>query len=221
MNPGLRGARIAILVARGSDDLQIAQVCQSLGDAGANVELVAAAMPADRGRATDTLSLEEVSASSYVGMVVPGGEAGAQVMAADPRAVQFAREMMLADKPVAVIGEGLALLVAADAVGGRTVAGAPAMRAAVQAQGGTFVDAPLYDDERLITSRGATDLSHLLKRLGHEFDERITESRLDQLSEASFPASDPPPGPSAVGGHGASRSTSVNEAPEARRPSRN
>jgi len=36
-----------------------------------------------------------------------------------------------------------------------------------------------------------------------EFGNRLDEARVDEMSEQSFPASDPPPGPSAIGGEGA------------------
>ena len=110
---------------------------------------------------------------------------------------------MATDKPVAAVADGVLLLVAADTVAGRAVAGASELEREVEGAGGELVEAPLHIDEKLITSRGA-DLDALSDALVREFANRVDEARVDQLSEQSFPASDPPPGPVAVGGEGAS-----------------
>ena len=39
-----------------------------------------------------------------------------------------------------------------------------------------------------------------------EFASRIQEAKVDEMSEQSFPASDPPPSPTSIGGEGAARS---------------
>jgi hypothetical protein len=39
-----------------------------------------------------------------------------------------------------------------------------------------------------------------------EFSSQITDREVDRTSEQSFPASDPPPGPAAIGGEGATAS---------------
>ena len=121
--------------------------------------------------------------------------------------MQFAREMMLADKPVAAICHGAWLLIEADAVGGRTLTSWPTLRTDIRNAGGNWVDEPVHVDDRLVTSRKPEDLPFFNKRIVREFSNQLDESRVDQLSEASFPASDPPPGPSAVGGEGASSAT--------------
>src|SRR5918998_1711771 len=97
-------------------------------------------------------------------------------------------------------GRHVAIL-AADGVAGRSVTTAPDAAADVLGAGGEVVDAPFHVDEKLITSRGG-DLGALNAAILREFANRVDEARVDQLSEQSFPASDPPPGPSAVGGSG-------------------
>ena len=150
--------------------------------------------------------LGEAKASEYAALLLPGGARSSETLRVDDRAVQFVREMMLTDKPVAAIGDGARLLVAADAVAGRTLTSSPSLRADIEAARGKWVDEAVHVDGRLITSRRSQDLPMLSARLTRELAGWLDESRIDETSEASFPASDPPPGPSAVGGTGASSS---------------
>jgi protease I len=69
--------------------------------------------------------------------------------------------------------------------------------------GGQWVDQPVSIDDRLITSRKPADIPAFSAAIVKEFGNRMDERRADELSEQSFPASDPPPGPSAIGGEGA------------------
>jgi len=61
-------------------------------------------------------------------------------------------------------------------------------------------------DDRLITSRKPADIPAFSAAIVKQFANKIDERRVDELSEQSFPASDPPPSPSAIGGEGAARS---------------
>jgi putative intracellular protease/amidase len=136
-----------------------------------------------------------------------------EALGKDARAIQFVREFMAADKPVAAIGDGVRLLVAADAVAGRAIAAPPDLEATIHGAGGQVADAALQVDDKLITSRGAGDLHDVSLAILREFENRVDEARVDQLSEQSFPASDPPPGPSAVGGEGASKTVHLDSRP--------
>ena len=59
-------------------------------------------------------------------------------------------------------------------------------------------------DGYLITSRKPDDIPAFSKRVIAEFSSQIVDREVDRTSEQSFPASDPPPGPAAIGGTGAS-----------------
>jgi hypothetical protein len=77
------------------------------------------------------------------------------------------------------------------------------MASALRDAGANVVDSSGHVDEKLISSRG-DDVREVQTVILREFANRVDEARVDQLSEQSFPASDPPPGPVAVGGEGAS-----------------
>jgi protease I len=215
MELGLKGKRVAILATDGVEQVELLEPRKALDAAGARTEVIAPKKGEIQGfthhdkgeRIPVDRVLGEVSASEYSALLLPGGVINSDALRAEPQAVQFAREMMLADKPVAVICHGAWLLVEADAVAGRTLTSWPSLKTDIQNAGGTWVDEPVHVDERLITSRKPDDIPYFNKRMVREFGSRLEESRIDQLSEASFPASDPPPGPTAVGGEGASTST--------------
>jgi protease I len=208
MEFGLKGRHVAILGADGVDAVQLESPRKALTNAGVVADVVAA-----RGGQIRTSSGEPVPvdrtfdvchAADYDALVIPGGAESAEALRGQQTALQFVREFMVADKPVAAIAEGVRLLVAADAVAGRAVAGEGSLADDVARAGGELVDAPLHVDEKLITSRRGGDLNVLNASILREFANRVDEARVDQLSEQSFPASDPPPGPVAVGGEGAS-----------------
>ena len=208
MDFGLKGRHVAILSADGVDPTQLNSARKALTDAGVVADVVAA-----RGAEVRTAGGEPVAvdrtfdvchAADYDALVIPGGARSAEALRGDKQALQFVREFMVADKPVAAIGEAVRLLVAADALAGRAVAGEGELADDIARAGGQLVDAPLHVDEKLITSRRGGDLNVLNAAILREFANRVDEARVDQLSEQSFPASDPPPGPVSVGGGGAS-----------------
>jgi protease I len=122
----------------------------------------------------------------------------------EQKAVQFVREFMAADKPVAAICHGPWLLVEADAVAGRKLTSWPSLKTDISNAGGEWVDEAVCVDGDLITSRKPDDIPAFNKRILAEFSSQISEREVDRMSEQSFPASDPPPGPAAIGGTGAS-----------------
>jgi deglycase len=213
MEFGLKGRHVAILAADGVDGAQLDGPRKALGDAGAIADVLATRGGTIRGAAGESVSvdrtLEVCHAADYDALVIPGGRQATDFLGREQRAIQFVKEFMAADKPVAAIGDGVRLLIAADTVAGRTIAATPDVADEVRQGGGELVDVAVHIDEKLITSRGG-DLGDLNAAIVREFANRVDEARVDQLSEQSFPASDPPPGPSAVGGEGASTAPHLN-----------
>ena len=76
----------------------------------------------------------------------------------DQQAVQFVREFMLAEKPVAAICHGPWLLVEADAVSGRSLTSWPSLQTDIRNAGGRWTDQAVVIDDKLITSRKPADI---------------------------------------------------------------
>lgn len=181
---GLAGSKVAFLAAEGAD-----QVERALRDAGATPVRLAPD------------SLGEAKASDFCALVVAGGAASAGRAAASERTVAFVRDFLEADKPVAASGHGAQLLLAAGAVKGRTLAAAPELRGDIEGAGGEWVDREVVVDQKLVT--GPADVAAFARRIVTDFADWLDDDLVDRSSEASFPASDPPPGPAAAGKPGA------------------
>lgn len=213
MDPGLKGRKVAILATDGVEQVELEEPRRALDAAGAVTHLISpkqdsiqamnhdergARIPVDR-------LLGEVRSGDYDALLLPGGVANPDKLRTDEKAVQFVREFMVADKPVAAICHGAWMLVEAGAVAGRTLTSWPSLKTDIRNAGGEWVDEVVRVDDKLITSRKPEDLPKFCATIVKAFAQRLDDVRVDSLSEQSFPASDPPPGPMAIGGEGAAR----------------
>jgi protease I len=203
MARGLTGRRVAILATDGVEQVELEEPRRALDAAGALTHLIApklgsiqamnhddkgARLPVDR-------SLDDARPGEYDALLLPGGVANPDRLRTDARAVQFVREFMLSEKPVAAICHGPWLLVEAGAVGGRTLTSWPSLKTDIVNAGGVWVDQAVLVDDNLVTSRKPADLPGFCATIVREFESEIEAAKVDRLGEQSFPASDPPPGP--------------------------
>jgi protease I len=213
MEFGLKGRRVAILATDGVEQVELVEPRKALDDAGAITHLIAPKAGTIQGMNHDEKAdqlpvdrvLADVHASEYDALLLPGGVANPDKLRTDEKAVQFVREFMLSEKPVAAICHGPWLLVEADAVAGRRLTSWPSLRTDIRNARGEWVDQEVQVDDKLITSRNPGDIPAFSAAIIREFADRMDEGKVDELSEQSFPASDPPPSPTAIGGEGAAR----------------
>ena len=217
MAGALEKKRVAILATDGVEQVELTDVRKALDDAGAETVLVSPKADSiqafkhhDKGdRFPVDMTLADAKTGDFSALYLPGGVANPDALRMDRSAVQFVREFMAADKPVAAICHGPWLLVEADAVAGRKLTSWPSLRTDIQNAGGEWIDEPVCVDGDLITSRKPEDIPVFNKRILAEFATQLTDREVDRVSEQSFPASDPPPGPAAIGGAGASTEASA------------
>ena len=211
----LKGTRVAILATDGVEQVELTEPRKALDEAGATTHLVSLKAGTIQGMnhddKGDQLTVDrvvgEVKAGDYDALLLPGGVANPDRLRTDPTAVQFVKEFMLAEKPVAAICHGPWMLVEANAVAGRTLTSWPSLQTDIRNAGGDWVDKPVQEDERLVTSRKPADIPQFNAAMLRAFAGVAgTDAQVDVTSEQSFPASDPPPGPTAIGGEGAARS---------------
>jgi len=214
MEFGLKGRRVAILATDGVEQVELTEPRKALDAAGAVTHVIAPKQGTIQGMNHDEKGdqipvdrvLADAHASEYDALLLPGGVSNPDKLRTDKNAVQFVREFMLSEKPVAAICHGPWLLVEADAVAGRRLTSWPSLQTDIRNAGGEWVDSEVQVDHKLVTSRKPADIPAFSAAITREFANRMDEARADELSEQSFPASDPPPSPSSIGGEGAARS---------------
>jgi protease I len=206
MTSGLNGKKVAILATDGVEQSELLEPRKALDEAGAETVLVSlqpgeiqAMQHSEKGeKVAVDLTVDQANSGDFAALVLPGGVANPDRLRTNPKAVQFVREFMVNDKPVAAICHGPWMLVEAGAVAGRTLTSWPSLKTDIINAGGSWVDCPVQVDGRLVTSRKPADLPQFNERMIREFANQIDQRRVDQTSEQSFPASDPPPGPSSL-----------------------
>ena len=203
----LTGRKVAFLATDGVEEVALTAPWNALKAAGAEVKLISdepgeiqAMNHGQKGNKfpVDAV-LSQVSAWDFDALVLPGAVANPDKLRSNKDALNFVRAFMHADKPVAAICHGPSLLVEADALRGRTITSWPSLETDVKNAGGAWVDKQVQLDQKLLTSRKPEDLPAFCAQLVDLLTTAIDERRLDKMVEQSFPASDPLPGPIALG----------------------
>jgi len=203
----LKGRKVAFLATDGVEQVELTAPWNALKQAGADVVLVsdkpgeiqATNHDAKGERFHVDVEVPNVTARDFDALVLPGGLANPDKLRTNKDAVKFVREFMELDKPVAAICHGPWLLVEADALRGPDHNIVASLETDVRNAGGAWVDKQVQVDQKLLTSRKPDDLPAFCARLVELLADAIDERRLDKMVEQSFPASDPLPGPIALG----------------------
>jgi protease I len=120
----LSGKRIAILVADGFEQFELAYPREALERAGATVEVVSLTPGPAKGRElmhegrefpVDRI-VSETKPAKFDALIVPGGEPHAATLRHSLEALEFIREFFLSGKPVGAIGDGLQAVLEASPI---------------------------------------------------------------------------------------------------------
>lgn len=171
---------------------------------GRRVAIVGGSAGAAGTRMRDLLAAE--GASVHVaggGATVSGGEYDAVVALTRDLPRQVVRDFLERDKVVALVGPAIEALSELGLARGRTVVSAGAGASTLQAEGADVVDRPMAVDQKLVTGREEA-LEAVCDAICGAVAVAVEERRQDSLVEQTFPASDPLPGPTSIGGKGAS-----------------
>jgi protease I len=178
----LKGKTIAFLVAtEGIEQVELTEPWKAVEQAGATPRLVAP--EAGKVQAfnhldkADTFSVDatvdDADASSYDGLVLPGGVANPDQLRTIPAAVSFAKAFADAGKPIAVICHGPWTLVEAGVVQGRTLTSWPSLQTDIRNAGGQWVDEEVHVDTNgpgpIVSSRKPDDLKAFCQELVDRF----------------------------------------------------
>ena len=162
----LAGKRIAIIAADMVEQVELVEPRKALDEAGAETELISMKPGTIRGfdhfDPADELpvdhAIDEVDASEYDALMIPGGVGNPDQMRVDERMVRFTRDFVDQGKPIAAICHAPWMLVEAGIVRGRTVTSWPSLRADIHNAGGAWVDEEVVEDSGIVTSRKPDDI---------------------------------------------------------------
>jgi protease I len=186
----LTGMPVAFLIANeGAERIELSEPWQAVDQEGALPSLVslkpghatlfdhldrADAWPVD-------LVVDEVRATDFGGLVLPGGVANPDRLRMDRRAVALVRSFVDSGRPVAVICHGAWTLVEADVLRGRTITSYPSLRTDIINAGGIWEDRDVIVDRHgpnvIISSRGPRDLPVWCQTLVDEFSQQLAGTR--------------------------------------------
>ncbi len=115
--------------------------------------------------------LEDVDASQYDALVLPGGVINPDQLRTDKKVIAFVQDFFQQHKPVAVICHGPQILINADAVKGRRLTSVESISQDLKNAGAIWVDEEVVVDNGLITSRTPKDLPAFNAKLVEEIKE--------------------------------------------------
>ena len=175
----LAGKKVAILAADMFERVELEKPRKSLEDAGAQTEIVSIHpgeiegfdhfTPAKKVKVDKTV--EEVSASDYDALFVPGGVGNPDQLRGDENAVRFVRDFVETKKPVAAICHAPWVLVEAGVTRGLTLTSWPTLQTDIRNAGGDWVDKEVVVDQGIVTSRKPDDIPAFNKKMLEEFAE--------------------------------------------------
>ncbi len=178
MGGQLQGRRVAMLAARGVEQVELVQPRAAVTDEGGTVELLSPAAgeiqamnsdiePAER--FTVDRPVSEARVAEYDALIVPGGTVNPDTLRLDGDAVGFVRDFVMSGKPVGAICHGPWMLVEAGILSGRTITSWPSLQTDIQNAGGLRVDEEVVTDGNITTSRKPGDLPAFCGAIVREF----------------------------------------------------
>jgi protease I len=175
----LKGKKVAFLATDMVEQIELTGPWKALEDAGAELELVSIKDGEIQGfnhyDRADTFevdrTVEEVSASDYDALVLPGGVGNPDTLRMDENAVAFVHEFFEQGKPVGAICHAPWLLIEAGVVRNRTLTSWPSLKTDITNAGANRIDQEVVVDDGLVTSRKPDDIPAFNAKLIEEFAE--------------------------------------------------
>jgi protease I len=175
----LKGKRVAIVAADMVERVELIEPRKALEEAGATTDLISLKPgtittfnhfdPAETERVDQ--AVEEVDASDYDALMIPGGVGNPDQLRGDENMVAFVRDFFEQGKPVAAICHAPWVLIDAGVVSGRTMTSWPTVGTDLRNAGADWVDKEVVVDGGLVSSRKPDDIPAFNKKMIEEFAE--------------------------------------------------
>ena len=177
----LKGKRVAALVTKGFEQVELFDPKKALERAGATVSVVAPEAGMVRGWnhgewgqdvGVDE-TLDQAAADNYDALLLPGGVINADHLRMNGKAVRLVKDFFDAGKPIAVICHGPWTLVEAGVVSGLKLTSYPSLQTDLRNAGADWVDQEVVADRGIVSSRKPQDLPAFNQKMIEEFAEGL------------------------------------------------
>lgn len=116
-------------------------------------------------------TLDEVTASDYDALVLPGGVINPDKLRTNEKALSFVKDFFSQQKPVAAICHGPQILINAEVVEGRNMTSVDSISKDLKNAGANWEDSEVVVDKGLVTSRTPKDLPAFNAKMVEEINE--------------------------------------------------
>lgn len=104
------------------------------------------------------LELEKANPSDYQALILPGGVMNPDHLRIIPKAIEFVKDFVISNKPIAAICHGPWTLINAEGVKGKKMTSYRSIKVDLENAGAHWVDKEVVVDGNLITSRTPADI---------------------------------------------------------------
>lgn len=182
----LKGKKVAILVANGFEEVEFTKPKEALESQQAEVDVIS--LKSGKVKAWDMTdwgneydvdkTIDEVQASDYNSLLLPGGVLNPDNLRVNEKAVAFVKDFFEAGKPIAAICHGPWTLIETGALEGRTLTSYPSIKTDLINAGANWLDEEVVVDQGLVTSRKPDDIPAFCKKMIEEFCEGVHEGQI-------------------------------------------
>lgn len=184
----LSGKKVAILATNGFEQSELEVPRDRLKKAGATVDVVSLTSgeikgwdKQDWGRPVKVdKTLDQVAASDYDALVLPGGQINPDLLRIEPKALKFIKDIFDAKKVVAAVCHAPWLLIETGIAKGRKMTSYNSIKTDAKNAGAKWEDSEVVVDQGVITSRNPGDLEAFSAKIIEE----VKEGRHSQRSAA-------------------------------------
>lgn len=162
----IKGLKVAILIADGFEQSEMTEPKKALNEAGAITTIVSPVKRKVKGWKMKNwgdefpvdLELAKARAADFDALLLPGGVMNPDTLRMNQEAVNFVKEFVSSEKPIAAICHGPWTLINAGGVKDRKVTSWPSIKTDLINAGAKWVDEEAVRDKQLVTSRKPDDI---------------------------------------------------------------
>lgn len=168
--------KVAFLLTRGVEQIELTNPRAALEDAGIHTELVSPTIGMVQAMRNDwdhadvfavDVPVSQARAEDYDALVLPGGTLNADSLRMDEESIRLVEEFFAAGKPVAAICHAPWILAEAGLARGRKLTSYISTKTDLVNAGAEWIDAAVVVDDNLITSRNPGDLEFFNKAIAN------------------------------------------------------